>query len=144
VLNKSFGFIPKFSTIIINNTYFATTFPSKKGYKNMNGFHAFEAFLGIKLYCKIYKHCVQKKDTSSDLKVLSIEMDLAVSIVSSDISLLKRETRIFLANSHLLILWVRVHQRYCATSHNVGNYRNAIANSGQKTHCAIRKVKTWY
>jgi hypothetical protein len=58
-----------------------TTFSSKKGNKNMNGFHDFEAFLGIKLYFKIYKRCVQKKDTFSDLKVLSIEMDLAVSSV---------------------------------------------------------------
>jgi hypothetical protein len=68
----------------------------------MNGFHDFEAFLGIKLYFKIYKHCVQKKDTFSDLKVLSIEMDLAA--VSSDISLLRRETSGFFANSYLSIL----------------------------------------
>jgi hypothetical protein len=47
----------------------------------VNGFHDFEAFLGIKLYFKIYKHSVQKKDTFSDLKVLSIEIDLAVSSV---------------------------------------------------------------
>ncbi len=47
----------------------------------MNGFHDFEAFLGMKLYFTEYKHCVQKKDNFSDLKGLSIEMDLAISSV---------------------------------------------------------------
>jgi hypothetical protein len=38
--NKSVGFIPKFSTVIIHTGTSLTTFSSKKGHKNMNGFQS--------------------------------------------------------------------------------------------------------
>ncbi len=102
----------------------------------MNGFHDFEAFLGIKLYFKIYKHSVQKKYTSSDLKVLSIEMDLAVSSVVRHIFIKAWNEEIF---SKFTPPYTVGESPSKILSHfeQLLAIRNAIANSGQKYDCAI-------